>query len=154
MYPGKKEVLTGYNRGKMTRLTPALMVLLATAAGAEPLGGPGLSAVYRLQGDPAARPKYERDHRLTVTELTTTLGTVEDFQGRPHQWFEIAFVKLNGDRFRLWLLLDRLPGAGAPHVARYVWSEPHWERPLEYVHVAKETALLPMGTRRSRTPRP
>ena len=128
----------------MARLAPALVLLLAAAAGAAPLGSPGLSATYRLKGDPQDRPEYERENKLTVIELTTTIGPAENFLGRPHQWFEIGFAKLNGERFRLWLLLDRFPGEHGPNVARYVWSEPNWDRPLEDVHLKKGTALLPM----------
>ena len=122
-----------------------LLALVADghAFASSPLGPPGLTATYRLDADPNRRPDYEKQNRETVVELTLTNGPTATLDDGAYQWFELSFTKRNGQRFKLWILIDRLPGSSSPHVARYVWSEPAWERPLEYVHSKTERALLP-----------
>ena len=107
------------------------------------MGPPGTSAVYRLEADLAQRPDRERENRSSVVEFSVTFGPVERTGDQPLQWLNLAVKKLSGARLDLWLLLDRLPGRRTPRVARYVWTEPQWEQPLEYVHAGTGEALLP-----------
>ena len=96
----------------MKRLTLAAIVLLSVAtsrglADTGPLGRSGLTATYRLGADANRRPDYEQRNREAITELHLTIGLTAKHNGQEYQWFELSFVKQNGRRCRLWLLLDR-----------------------------------------------
>jgi len=110
----------------------------------EPVGRPGLQATYSLDAKLTERPEHERKHRLSVVSLILTVGDSENMEGKRYQWFELAFSRLNGDTYHLWLLMDGLPSKSRrPAVVRYVWWEPIWEKPLEYIDARTGRALLP-----------
>ena len=132
-------------RNRFGRLAVLVIAILVRSALAEvsSVGTEGLSATYQLAADADDRPEYERQHKETVTELMVTVGPSQQRHDQAYQWVELAFSKRNGERFSLRLLLDRLPGGRTPHVARYIWSEPQWGKPLEYVDANSGTGLLP-----------
>jgi len=106
-----------------------------------PLGRPGLGAIYRLQGNIHDRPPYEQENRLTVVCCELRLGSVAC---PARQWLQITFRRLNGQRYDLYLTLDRWPSfEDAPQVGRYLWQEPQWEQALEYVHEVSGRPVLP-----------
>lgn len=121
-----------------------LLFILTAGSRAAPLGPPGTVATYALNADPADRPEYEREHRLTVVEMKLSLGPVQRGQDRPQQWIGLSFARLNGQGYEAWLLMDGWPQAGrAPHVARYLWREPDWPDAVEFVNEVTGAAQLP-----------
>ena len=127
-----------------TALASAGVSMAETSSTDTPVGEVGLGATYQLAGDPANRPEYERTNKLTVVEFGLTAGPTAERDGQTYQWIELTFARSNGERYRLWMLVDHLPGpSGHPAVARYVWSEPQWQTPLEYVNRKTGLALLP-----------
>ena len=118
-------------------------VLGPSVCRAGPVGRPGTGATYQIAADLHERPAHEREHKLSIVELTVTIGPTEPRGNRTCQWVILSMKRLSGEMFTLWLLLDRLPGAGMPTVARYIWSEPQWDKPLEYINVNTGAALLP-----------
>ncbi len=121
-----------------------LLLLQTTVSWTAPLGPPGTLVKYSLNADPANRPKFERERRLTVVEMTLGLGPVEAVEGREFQWVRLAFARLNSQTYEAWLLMDAWPEPGRnPRVARYLWREPDWPDAVEFVHEVSGAALLP-----------
>ena len=110
---------------------------------ANPVGRPGTAAIYQVAADLNERPAHEREHKLSIVELTVTIGPTQPRENQICQWVVLSIKRLSGEIYTLWLLLDRLPTAGTPTVARYIWSEPQWDKPLEYIHANTGAALLP-----------
>lgn len=121
-----------------------LLFLCAAAAHGAPLGPPDTVATYRLSADPAERPEFERERRLTVVEMRIGLGPTDRVGGAEQQWLLLSFARLNGQRYEAWLLMDSWPRSDRePHVARYLWQEPDWPDPVEFVNEVTGAAQLP-----------
>ncbi|MGI5818942.1 MAG: sugar-binding domain-containing protein [Armatimonadota bacterium] len=127
----------------MRRLIALAFVVIATPVLSAPLGPPGQTAVYELSADPAERPAFERENRLTVVRARLHLGGEETVGERRYQWFVLQFERENGERYRAALLMDGWPGESEPDVARYLWQEPGWPDALEYVHETTGQPVLP-----------
>lgn len=127
----------------MCRLAIALSMLAAAAVWSAPLGAPGTVVTYTLDADPADRPEFEREHKLTVVEMKLSLGPTEAGDGEL-QWICLSFARLNGQAYEAWLLMEAWPEAGRePRVARYLWREPDWPDAVDFVHEVNGTAQLP-----------
>lgn len=122
----------------------AILCVSVVPTWSEPLGTSGTAAAYGLDADPAARPEFEREHRLTVVAMKLEIGPVEAVQGVEFQWVCLSFTRLNGQTYEAWLLMDSWPQAGrAPEVARYLWREPDWPDAVEFVNEVTGAAQLP-----------
>ncbi len=78
-----------------------------------------------LNADPPDRPEFERERRLTVTELRFGRGPVQVVGGRDLQWVCLSFAQLNSQTGEAWILMDTWPQAGrAPHVAETSGASP------------------------------
>ncbi len=108
-----------------------------------PLGEVGAVVEYRLISDVNDRPDYEKEHKLTVVSACFALGNTEEIDGKIYQWFKISFKRLNTEEYTSYLLMDRFPGDKVPIVARYLWQEPDFSLPVEYVHETTGQAVLP-----------
>jgi len=129
-------------------LVEALLICAVAAlavSAAAPLGEPGSVAAYQLDADPAARPAYEREHRLTVVSAEIRLGPVADVaeQG-PFQWYGLSWTRTNGQRYEMWILVDRWPTeTDNPQVLHYLWREPDWPDAVSFVHEVTDKPVLP-----------
>lgn len=120
-----------------------------------PLGPPGTVAAYELADASLERPAYETENRLTVVSATIRLGpaVVLDANtdaavdaGTPlvMQWYNLKFTRLNGDSYQFWILIDGWPSqTHSPAVAKYLWQEPGWSDPLNFIHEVNRQAVLP-----------
>lgn len=117
----------------------------AVSADAAPLGRAGTTAVYALESDPAERPEFERENRLTVVSAEIMVGPVERVAGEgAFQWYGLSWTRLNGDRYEMWALIDGWPTADRdPNVRRYLWREPDWPDALAFTHEVTGEAMLP-----------
>lgn len=105
------------------------------AAWAGPLGQAGLSVQYRLQAPVKDRPQYERNNKLTVSHIGLMLGPEESREGQDCQWLHLTFSRVNGETYRVWMLLTDWPDETSNwKVFRYLWREPDWDDAVEYVH--------------------
>lgn len=127
----------------MTRLVliAALIVLAVGAcASTAPLGTPGTVAEYRLTADPAERPSFERDNRLTVTSAKIRLGPVDGGL----QWYGLSWTRLDSRSYEMWMLIDRWPtSTDDPRVLRYLWKQPEWPDAVHFVHEVTGESVLP-----------
>lgn len=118
------------------------------AAEPGPLGTPGDHALYLLaeaEASLARRPDWERQQKRSVVAAELRLGPVEPggANGR-EQWCSLTWWRVNGQRYQLWLLLDRWPQPNvAPRVSGYRWLEPDWPAALSYRHASGGQLLLP-----------
>ncbi len=121
-----------------------VLLALAVAGSAAPLGEPGAVAVYQLNSDPAERPEFERENRLTVVSAEVWLGPAVEEEDRAFQWYGLSWTRLSGQRYDLWVLIDGWPTAEEdPDVRRYLWREPEWPDPVSFVHEVTGEVLLP-----------
>lgn len=125
---------------RIVLIVVALALLTAICASAAPLGEPGTSAVYHLDADPAERPSFERENRLTVVSAKIKLGPVEvDFQ-----WYGLEWTRLDGQTYSMWILIDRWPTAAEdPTVLGYLWQEPDWPDAVHFAHEVNGEPVLP-----------
>lgn len=126
----------------------AILLVLATVKGPAsgvPLGKPGTVASYELLADPAARPGYERENRLTVIAAQIQLGPSVELPRRGRfQWYGLNWTRANGQGYQLWILLNRWPTADAdPEVVVYTWREPGWPEAISFVHEVTGKPVLP-----------
>lgn len=128
-----------------TAIVSVMSVLSAITyvAHAQPIATPGMQATYVLVDRDVARPEYETSNQLTVVHATCTAGPVVP-QPAGFQWFMLTFTRQNGQTYQAWLLMDGYPvGKDTPRVARYLWQEPDWSNPVEYVHETTGMPILP-----------
>ena len=88
-------------------------------------------------------PRLRKQNRETVVELTLTNGPTATLDDGAYQWFELSFTKRNGQRFKLWILIDRLPGSSRPARRPLRVVRAGLGATAEYVHSKTERALLP-----------
>ncbi len=104
-----------------------------------PIGPPGQSGRYRIEGN--ARPRDS-----VVTAYTLAVGPTELRSGAEDQWMLLDATKTNGERFRVWILAAGYPApsrvAAQKRVARYILQENEAE-PLEFCHGRTGQAVLP-----------
>ncbi len=125
-------------------VSAAALLLWVSLAWSAPLGRPGTAATYALDADPAERPDFERQGKLTVVTMKLGMGPVEAAQGVEFQWACLSFSRLNGQTYEAWLLMSRWPEAGQePQVMRYLWREPDWPDAVEFVHEVTGATQLP-----------
>lgn len=118
-------------------------VFRSQPADAQPIAAPGMQAIYTLNDRETPRPEYETSNQLTVVQATVTIGPHVDQPGG-YQWLEVSFTRQNGQTYRAWLLTDGYPaGEHTPDVARYLWQEPGWTDPVEYINSKTGKPLLP-----------
>lgn len=133
----------------MKRLLLLCFIVFSTlqfaAAQQPPLGSPGTVAVYELIEEPAGRPAFETENRLSVVEATICLGPVEQgSEDAPAQWYGLEFTRQNGDSYQMWTLLDSWPTESHdPVVSQYLWQEPGWPDALNFVHQVSGEPQLP-----------
>jgi hypothetical protein len=114
---------------------------------AEPLGRIGALSTYVLADTAESiggRPDWESQQRLSVVAAQLQLGPVETVDQRPYQWCGLTWWRLDGQAYRLWVLLDRWPSPDRdPQVADYRWQEPAWPDALTYRRDDNGELLLP-----------
>jgi hypothetical protein len=123
----------------------SIVLILASSAWSAPLGEPGTLATYELQADPAERPAFERENRLTVVSAGIRLGPVVEKPGnRLLQWYGLTWQRVNGQSYEMWILVDRWPTADHdPEVMQYLWREPDWPDAVSFVHEVTGAPVLP-----------
>lgn len=129
------------------KLVYVVLFCILTFAGiviSAPLGTSGLTAVYQLADDYLSRPEYELKNDLTINSAEFSIGSIERVGNKNFQWFKISFERLNSEKYSCWLLIDSFPTVDkTPVVARYLWQEPKWTEPVEYINEANGESLLP-----------
>jgi hypothetical protein len=105
----------------------------------EPIGKPGLTAIYRHESDGSIPGSV-------VRTFTLALGPVEKKNNTNFQWLGLQAAKSNGEKFNVWILTDRYPPAdltaARKTTARYILQEAN-EKPLEFRHQVTGEAVLP-----------
>ncbi len=126
-------------------ITAGIFFSWQASAQNEPLGKPGTVASYELTGNLDDRPAFETNHRLSVVKATIQLGPVVQKAGKKaFQWYGLEWTRLNGQSYRMWILLDDWPDATRdPEVKQYLWQEPDWPNALRFVHEVTGEAQLP-----------
>lgn len=104
-----------------------------------PLGAPGLTATYRI----AVSKHYPESVIITYTAY---LGSIEEINGTPHQWFHLRSSKVSGETLNVWLLSNRYPSPSLNEsrsgIARYLVREGTGDV-VEYKHRYTGEAVLP-----------
>ncbi|MBU6401854.1 MAG: hypothetical protein KGS61_16170, partial [Verrucomicrobia bacterium] len=118
---------------------------------ASPLGPPGVTATYRIEAGSDSRGS-------SVERFTLSLGPVEPAKGGSCQWLELQAVKVNGERFAVWVLARQYPArtlaAARANTARYLFQEGD-DPPQEYADRFTGAAVLPsLGAWEYLWPRP
>ena len=109
------------------------------AAEQPPLGPVGSRATYILEPGKAPR-------ETTVKRLVASLGPVETRAAGSFQWLELDATKVDGKRFRVWLLASAYPQRSftqaATNLARYILQEGD-AQPKEFAHRVTGAPVLP-----------
>lgn len=123
----------------------SILLTFTSAFAAAPLGEPGTVVTYQLDADPSMRPNFERENGLTVVSAEICLGAAtQSSDGDSFQWYGLAWTRLNGERYEMWMLIDRWPAEiDDPRVLQYLWHEPQWPDALDFVHEVTGKPVLP-----------
>ena len=105
----------------------------------EPIGKPGLTAMYQHESDSLIAGSVVRN-------FTLAFGPLEEKKGSKFQWLYLQATKINGEQFTVWILTDRYPpvslAAAKKTTARYIVQEGN-TKPMEYRHQFTSEAVLP-----------
>jgi hypothetical protein len=117
-----------------------LAVTVPTNAAAQlPLGPVGSQATYVLETTTVPRD-------TTVKQVVVSLGSPQTNAAGQFQWLQLDATKMNGSRFRIWLLAgaypENSPPQSATNLARYILQEGD-APPKEYVHRFTGNPVLP-----------
>jgi hypothetical protein len=103
-----------------------------------PIGKPGLSLTYRSVAEDLPGS--------VVRRFRLALGTIEEKNGVPYQWFQLSAEKENRQTFSVWILSSGYPSESVneaqDHILRYILSG-NDSGPVEYVHHKHGTSILP-----------
>ena len=101
-----------------------------SANGKEPIGKPGLMAMYQHESVSSIPDSVVRNLKLV-------LGPLEEKNSTQFQWLHLQATKVNGERFNVWILTDRYPpdslAVAQKATVRYILQEGN-NKPLQFCH--------------------
>ena len=103
-----------------------------------PIGKPGIHLVYNLVN--INLPES------VVQKIELTVGSIEEKNGIPLQWFQLTAKKVNNETFSVWILTSAYPSEktkiAEENIARYILSSSN-SIPLEFVNQTYGGVVLP-----------
>jgi hypothetical protein len=110
-----------------------------SANGKEPIGKPGLMAMYQHESVSSIPDSVVRNLKLV-------LGPLEEKNSTQFQWLHLQATKVSGERFNVWILTDRYPpdslAVAQKTTVRYILQEGN-NKPLQFCHQFSGEAVLP-----------